>query len=88
MIGDRPHDIQAGKGNGFCTIGVLWGNGTKEELLAAGADYLVKNLRELVGVIEFLNQSPEFEAEDNTGNGNVDDADDDAHDDAHDDADE
>ena len=54
MIGDRYNDIQAGQGNGFCTIGVLWGNGTKEELLSAGADYIAKNLKQLEEILEFL----------------------------------
>lgn len=40
MIGDRLHDIQAGKAAGFYCIGVLWGYGSRKELLAAGANAL------------------------------------------------
>lgn len=36
MVGDTRGDIDAGKANGMCTIGVTWGYGSKEEL--AGAD--------------------------------------------------
>lgn len=40
MIGDRAHDIVAGKANGILPIGVLWGYGSREELVSAGADWL------------------------------------------------
>jgi phosphoglycolate phosphatase len=39
MIGDRKHDVFAGKAAGASTIGILYGYGTKEELENAGADY-------------------------------------------------
>lgn len=42
MVGDRYHDIEGAKANGLNSAGVLWGYGTEEELLKAGADYLVK----------------------------------------------
>jgi len=38
MIGDRHADIVAAKANGVRSIGVLWGYGSREELLGAGAD--------------------------------------------------
>ena len=40
MIGDRHADIVAAKTNGVRSIGVLWGYGSREELLGAGADAL------------------------------------------------
>lgn len=40
MVGDRHHDIHGAKQNGLAAIGVLWGYGSRQELLAAGADYL------------------------------------------------
>lgn len=40
MVGDREHDIIGAKTNGLSSIGVLYGYGNKEELLAAGANYI------------------------------------------------
>lgn len=40
MIGDRSHDVVGAKANGVRPIGVLWGYGTRDELLAAGASML------------------------------------------------
>ena len=47
MVGDREHDIKGAKKNGLCSIGVLYGYGTKAELQKAGADYLVSDMQEL-----------------------------------------
>jgi len=51
MIGDRRHDIEAGRANGMLTIGVLWGYGTLDELIAAGSHYLTHTPAELSHVI-------------------------------------
>ena len=40
MVGDRSHDIVGAKANGVQPIGVLWGYGSRDELLAAGAKIL------------------------------------------------
>jgi phosphoglycolate phosphatase len=40
MIGEREHDMRGAQANSLCSIGVLWGFGTRAELLAAGADAL------------------------------------------------
>ena len=40
MVGDRSHDIVGAKINGVRPIGVLWGYGSRDELLAAGANAL------------------------------------------------
>ena len=40
MIGDRDQDVDGAKANGLHCAGVLWGYGSKSELLDAGADYL------------------------------------------------
>jgi phosphoglycolate phosphatase len=37
-VGDRHADIVAAKANGMRSIGVLWGYGSRDELLEAGAD--------------------------------------------------
>ncbi len=38
IVGDRHHDIAAGKTNGLYAIGVTYGYGTREELSTANAD--------------------------------------------------
>ncbi len=40
MIGDREHDVIGGHLAGLEVIGVLYGYGSREELTAAGADYI------------------------------------------------
>jgi 2-phosphoglycolate phosphatase len=47
MVGDTRFDILAGKSAGAEAIGVLWGNGSRAELAAAGADELARDVREL-----------------------------------------
>ncbi|MHC1740294.1 MAG: HAD family hydrolase [Anaerolineaceae bacterium] len=47
MIGDTTVDILAGKRAGAQTIGVLCGFGTERELRKAGADLILKELRDL-----------------------------------------
>ena len=42
MVGDTKGDIDAGKANGMCTVGVTWGYGSREEL--AAADKIVDGL--------------------------------------------
>jgi phosphoglycolate phosphatase len=50
MIGDRAVDIEAARVNGLGAVGVLWGHGTKAELLAAGPDRLLDSPMELAGL--------------------------------------
>jgi phosphoglycolate phosphatase len=40
MVGDRAGDVAAARRNGLRSIGVLWGYGSRDELLRAGADTL------------------------------------------------
>ena len=42
MIGDREHDIFGAKACQMASLGVLYGYGSREELTAAGADYLAQ----------------------------------------------
>ena len=51
MVGDRHHDVDAGKAHGVRTIGVLWGAGDEAELAEAGADAVVATPAELVAVL-------------------------------------
>jgi phosphoglycolate phosphatase len=48
MIGDRSHDVVGAKKNGLRAAGVLWGYGTRDELVDAGADVLYASMPELV----------------------------------------
>lgn len=47
MIGDREHDVMGAKENALPCIGVLFGYGNREELEAAQAEYIVKDVDEL-----------------------------------------
>ena len=40
MIGDRSHDMVGAKNNGMTGIGVLYGYGSRDELLQAGAHHV------------------------------------------------
>ena len=51
MVGDRHHDIDGAKANELSSAGVLWGYGTEEELLKAGADYLLKEPSDLLNLL-------------------------------------
>ncbi|MCL3861116.1 HAD hydrolase-like protein [Actinotalea sp. K2] len=42
MIGDREHDVHAAQANDIDCIGVLYGYGTRDELLAAGATHTAR----------------------------------------------
>ena len=55
VIGDTWYDIEMGKRAGVKTCGVTYGNGTREELIKAGADYLLDDF----GALLFL---PEINA--------------------------
>ena len=52
MAGDRKYDIIAARANRISSAGVLWGYGSKEELNASGADYMVNSPLELVELIQ------------------------------------
>ena len=51
MIGDREHDAIGAKNNQVKSLGVLWGFGSKEELLTSGTDYQAKDWPDLVQYI-------------------------------------
>lgn len=50
MVGDRRHDVIGGRDNGMATVGVLYGYGTKQELLDAGADSLCSSPDEVLAL--------------------------------------
>ena len=47
LVGDRKHDIEGASLAGIDAIGVTFGYGSKEELLAAGAPAIVHSVAEL-----------------------------------------
>jgi len=47
MVGDGDTDVEAGKRAGVVTCGVTYGLGNKEDLKAAGPDFLIDDLSEL-----------------------------------------
>lgn len=51
MVGDRCYDIDAAKEVGLPSIGVSFGYGSREELLASGADSVASDVRELQRLI-------------------------------------
>ena len=51
MIGDRAVDIEAAKINGMQSVGVSWGFGSRDELLAAKPDYCTDSPEELLELL-------------------------------------
>lgn len=51
MIGDRAQDILAARANGMSSIAVLWGYGSRDELVSAGACVLCEEPRALTSVL-------------------------------------
>ena len=47
MVGDRRHDMIGARANGMDGVGVLWGYGSREELVASGARHCVGIPQEL-----------------------------------------
>lgn len=64
MIGDRKHDIEGAAACDMESVGVLYGFGSKEELVTAGADYLVETVKELRDFL--LEQDTKKQEEDTT----------------------
>lgn len=51
MIGDRKHDMIGAVKNGVRPVGVLWGYGSRDELLEAGAEQFVEHPTGLPGLV-------------------------------------
>lgn len=51
MIGDREHDVFGAKENGIDTIGVLYGYGSKDELIKAGAVQLAETVDDIFALL-------------------------------------
>ena len=50
FIGDSDVDIVTGKNAGMVTVGCAWGYRGRENLVAAGADYVIDHARELLNL--------------------------------------
>lgn len=50
VVGDMAVDVLMGVNAGARTCGVTWGNGNREELIEAGADYIIDGMEELLGL--------------------------------------
>jgi phosphoglycolate phosphatase-like HAD superfamily hydrolase len=50
-VGDTWYDIEMGRRAGVRTCGVTYGNGSREELMRAGADFLVDDFGELLKLV-------------------------------------
>lgn len=48
VVGDAPYDILMGRRAGCATCGVSYGNAPAEELLQAGADYIIDDFAQLL----------------------------------------
>jgi len=54
LIGDTPRDILGGQKVGVRTIGVATGDFSEEELVQAGADFIVKDLKDSEKVLKII----------------------------------
>lgn len=52
MAGDRKYDIIAAKANGLLSAGVLWGYGSRDELVSCRADYIINSPFELTELVK------------------------------------
>ena len=52
MIGDREHDVEGAKKVGVTSIGVLFGYGSRNELVEAGANYIAATVDEIYEIIK------------------------------------
>lgn len=57
MVGDRHHDVDAGRACGTRTVGVTWGSGSRDELVAAAADVIVDRPADLHAVLGLLGRT-------------------------------
>ena len=51
VVGDMAVDILMGANAGAKTCGVSWGNGSREVLKNAGADFIIDRMEELIRIV-------------------------------------
>lgn len=52
VVGDMSVDILMGTNAGARTCGVTWGNGTREELEKAGANFIIDKMEDLLAIVK------------------------------------
>ena len=52
MVGDRVYDAEGAKLVGIDSLGVLYGHGSRDEILGAGFNYIVNNPIEILDIIK------------------------------------
>lgn len=52
VVGDTRFDILMGRNAGCTTVGVTYGNGSRQSLEEAGADYVVDDFAEIAGIVK------------------------------------
>ena len=52
VVGDMPVDILMGKGAGTLTCGVTYGNSSRKDLAASGADFIIDGIGALIDVLK------------------------------------
>ena len=52
VVGDMAVDILMGTNTGARTCGVTWGNGTREELEKAGADFIIDKMEDILAIVK------------------------------------
>lgn len=50
MVGDKKYDIEGARANIMDSVGVLWGYGTRIELVEAGAKFLVEKIDDIFSI--------------------------------------
>lgn len=58
MVGDRSHDVVGARANEVRAHGVLWGYGSRDELVNAGADPVHESVRDLVSALTEDSDAP------------------------------
>ena len=72
VVGDMAVDILMGASAGAKTCGVTWGNGTREELKEAGADFIIDKMEGLLEIVDESNDKRRMKIiDDNLINGVV-----------------
>ena len=51
VVGDMPVDVLMGARGGAHTCAVSWGNASREDLAASGAEFIIDSMEELFGVL-------------------------------------
>ena len=51
MVGDREHDVIGARENGLETVGVLYGYGSRDELISAGAAYIAEAPADIADIL-------------------------------------